>query len=118
MGVSVSAPIPPSRTGASLRRQQRGGNRPRAWGASTKDKLSPADRILAAFLHQRKIGTQELLGQLFSVDRSTITNAFAEVRPLLEQHGHTIPASTARFRTPADVTAFLAPAYQKIKSPY
>jgi hypothetical protein len=56
----------------------------------------------------RRLGTHKLLGQLFGVDTSTITRAINQVRPLLEQHGHRIPASTARFRTPADVTAFLA----------
>ncbi|MFE4518052.1 ISAzo13 family transposase [Kitasatospora sp. NPDC056783] len=101
----------------NLRHRQRGGNRLRARGAGAKDRLGLANRILAAILYLRRLGTQELLGQLFSVDRSTITNAVAEVRPLLEQHGHAMPASTARFRTPADVTAFLASAQQKIKSP-
>ncbi|WP_189450157.1 hypothetical protein [Streptomyces abikoensis] len=32
-----------------------------------------------------------------------------EVRPFLPAHGGTIDASTARFRTPADSTSFLAP---------
>jgi len=50
------------------------------------------------------------------VDRSTITNAVTEVRPLLEQHDRRIPAATARFRTPKDVTAYLAGTQQKIKS--
>jgi hypothetical protein len=100
-----------------LRHQRRGGERRRAPGAGAKAKLSDPERVLATVLHLRKIGTQELIGKLFAVDRSTITNSVAEVRTLLEQHGHTIPASTARFRNPADVTAFLASAHQKIKSP-
>ena len=84
-GIPVSAPIPTLEDRReNLRRQQRAGNRLRARGAGAKDKLSSADRILAVILYQRKIGTQELLGQLFSVDRSTITNAVAEVRPLLK----------------------------------
>ncbi|MBW5484615.1 hypothetical protein GPJ59_22730 [Streptomyces bambusae] len=99
---------------AELREQvrctRRGTERRRARGAGAKDKLAPPDRILATVLYLRKLGTQELLGELFYVDRSTITNAVAEVRPLLDQHGRHITASTARFRTPADVSAFLAPA--------
>lgn len=100
-----------------LRHQRRGGERRRAPGAGAKAKLSDPERVLATVLHLRKIGTQELIGKLFAVDRSTITNSVAAVRPLLEQHGHTVPASTARFRTPSDVAAFLASAHQKIKSP-
>ncbi len=38
-------------------------------------------------------------------------------RATLAEHGHTVPPSTARFRTPADVMAFLAPeANPEIKS--
>ncbi|MCQ4084022.1 hypothetical protein NGB36_26425 [Streptomyces sp. RB6PN25] len=48
---------------------------------------------------------EEFLGAEFE----TITKAVGEVRPLLEQHGHHITASTARFHTPADVIAFLVP---------
>lgn len=92
-----------------LRHERRGTDRRRARGAGAKDRLDPADRILATILYLRRLGTQELLGRLFGVDRSTITRAIAEVRPLLSQRGHNIPASTARLRTLADVTAFLTP---------
>jgi hypothetical protein len=33
-----------------------------------------------------------------------------DVRPLLRQHGHTVTPSTARFPTPADLTAYLVDA--------
>lgn len=92
-----------------LRHERRGTDRHRAPGAGAKDRLDPADRILATILYLRGLGAQELLGRLFGVDRSTITRAIAEVRPLLNQRGYDIPASTARFRTRADVIAFLAP---------
>ena len=102
----------------SLRRQQHGGNRLRARGAGPKDTLTAPDRILATVLHQRKIGTHDLLAALFGVTRSTMSRAVQEVRPLLNEHSYTIPPSTARFRTPADVAAFLNPeaAQHKIKS--
>ncbi|MEB3963391.1 ISAzo13 family transposase [Streptomyces kunmingensis] len=90
------------------RRQQRGGDRVRARGAGAKDKLTTADRVLATVLYLRKLGTRDLLAQLFGVNGSTLTRAVHQVRPLLAEHGHIIPASTARFRTPADVAAFLA----------
>ncbi|MBF6053820.1 hypothetical protein GO002_29435 [Streptomyces eurocidicus] len=59
----------------------------------------------------------DLLGQLFGVTAMTISRANQEVRPLLETHGHHINASTARFRTPTDITTFLAssPTQAKIK---
>ncbi|WP_327748163.1 hypothetical protein [Streptomyces europaeiscabiei] len=36
-----------------------------------------------------------------------MSRVLQEAQPLLAEHGHTIPLSTARFRTTADVTAFL-----------
>ncbi|WP_330457560.1 ISAzo13 family transposase [Streptomyces sp. NBC_00820] len=90
------------------RLQQRGGERIRARGAGAKDKLTTADRVLATLLYLRKIGTRDLLAQLFGVNGSTLTRAVHQVQPLLAVHGCTIPPSTARFRTPADIAAFLA----------
>ncbi|WP_398947505.1 ISAzo13 family transposase [Streptomyces sp. BK340] len=90
------------------RRQKRGGERIRARGAGAKDKLTTAARVLATVLYLRKLGTRDLLAQLFGVNGSTITRAVRQVQPLLAEHGYTIPSSAARFRTPADVTAFLA----------
>jgi transposase len=89
------------------RDERRGGERLRKRGAGAKDKLSDTDRILATVLCLRKIGTHDLLAQLFNVTRSTLTRAVQEVRPLLAEHDHTIPPSTARFRTPTDVAAHL-----------
>ena len=76
-------------------------------GAGARLKLSDADRILATVLYLRGSFTQALLGKLFAVDRKTITVAVEETRLLLHQHHHFITAPTARFRTPADLTAFL-----------
>ena len=70
-------------------------------------------------LYQRKLATQELLGELFGVTSMTISRAVREVGPLLQTRGYQITASTARFRTPADITAYLAhdaiDSYGKIK---
>nr|WP_188114396.1 transposase family protein [Streptomyces apricus] len=90
------------------RLQQRGGERIRARGGGDKDKLTTADRVLATVLYLRKIGTHDLLAQRFGVNTSTLTRAVHQVQPLLAEHDCTIPPSTARFRTPADITAFLA----------
>ncbi|MET9603377.1 ISAzo13 family transposase [Streptomyces sp. NPDC006459] len=89
------------------RSRQRGGDRIRARGAGAKDKLTPTDRVLATVLYLRKLGTRDLIAQLFGVNASTITRAVHQVQPLLAEHGHTVPPSTVRFRTPADVTAFI-----------
>ncbi|MQS09790.1 ISAzo13 family transposase [Streptomyces alkaliphilus] len=89
------------------RLRQRGGERVRARGAGAKDKLTTPDRVLATVLYLRKLGTRDLLAQLFGVNTSTLTRAVHQVQPLLAEHGCTIPPSTARFRTPADVTVFL-----------
>ncbi|MFJ2170606.1 ISAzo13 family transposase [Streptomyces griseofuscus] len=90
------------------RLQQRRGERIRARGAGAKDKLTTVDRVLTTVLYLRKLGTRDLLAQLFGVNGSTLTRAVHQVQPLLAEHGYTIPPLTARFRTPADVTAFLA----------
>jgi hypothetical protein len=58
-------------------------------------------------LHQRKLATQELPGELFGVTKMTITRAVREVSPLLQAHDYQTTASTARFRTPAEIAAYL-----------
>jgi hypothetical protein len=85
----------------------------------TKPNSPTPDRVLATVLYLRRLCTQTVLADLFGVDRSTITKAVREVLPLLHQHGHTVTPSTARFPTPADLTAFLrnnTPHPSKIKS--
>jgi hypothetical protein len=92
------------------RRIRRGTERRRAAGAGAPTKLTDADRVLATVLYLRRLCTQTVLAELFGVDRSVITKAVRDVRPLLHQHGHTITPSTARFPAPADLLAFLADA--------
>ena len=90
------------------RHQRRGTERRRAAGAGPRPKLTNADRILATVLYLRRLCTQAVLGELFAVDRSRVTEAIREIRPLLEEHGHAITPATARFPAPADLIAFLA----------
>ncbi|MGW3974936.1 ISAzo13 family transposase [Streptomyces ardesiacus] len=89
------------------RHAARGGPRRVAQGTGRKPVLTPADQILVTILYLRKHALQELLGQLFNTTAMTISRAVKDVRPLLEAHGVPIPASTARFRTPADIIRFL-----------
>jgi hypothetical protein len=71
-------------------------------------KLTPAQRILATVLYQRKLATLDLLGELFTVTPMTISRTVREVQPLLQQHRYQITTSTARFRRPADIATYLA----------
>jgi hypothetical protein len=63
----------------------------------------------------RKLGTRDLFAEFFGINGSTLTRAVHQVQPLLAEHGRTIPPSTARFRTPADVAAFLTTANDPTK---
>ncbi|MGW4538564.1 helix-turn-helix domain-containing protein [Streptomyces chartreusis] len=60
------------------------------------------DRLLATLIHLRHGATHDVLACWFGVDRSTITCAVGEVRPLLAQRGCTI-APGLRLRTLAEV---------------
>jgi hypothetical protein len=90
------------------RHQRRGTERRRAAGAGPRPGLTRADRILATVLYLRKLCTQAVPGELFAVDRSRITEAIRETRPLLEEHGYVITPATARFPAPSDLAAFPA----------
>lgn len=76
--------------------------RRRAVGAGAKHKLVFVDRLLATLVHLRHGATHDVLACWFDVDRSTITRAISEVRPLLAQQGCTIAAGL-RLRTLAEV---------------
>jgi hypothetical protein len=90
------------------RHTRRGADRSRAPGAGRHPRLTDADRIPVTVLYLRKLCTQAVLGEIFAVDRTTITTAVRETRPLLHQHGHAITPSTARFPTPADLLTYIA----------
>ncbi|MDX3641719.1 transposase family protein [Streptomyces sp. MB09-02B] len=76
--------------------------RRRAVGAGAKHKLVFVDRLLATLVSLRHGATHDVLACWFGVDRSTITRAIDEVRPLLAERGCTV-ASGLRLRTLADV---------------
>ncbi|MCQ4044754.1 transposase family protein [Streptantibioticus rubrisoli] len=75
-------------------------------GASAKHRLVFVDRLLATLVHLRHGVTHDVLACWFGVDRSTITPAIAEVRPLLADRGCTVTAGV-RSRTLAEVTDYL-----------
>ncbi|MFI1418437.1 transposase family protein [Streptomyces sp. NPDC020731] len=76
--------------------------RKRAVGAGAKHRLVFVDRLLATLVHLRHATTHEVLACWFGVDRSTITRAITEVRPLLAERGCTV-SSGVRLRTLAEV---------------
>jgi hypothetical protein len=90
------------------RRDARLAGRPRrrAVGAGAKYRLVFVDRLLATLVHLRHATTHDVLAAWFGVDRSTITRAVNEIRPLLAERGCRIE-SGVRLRTVADVVAYL-----------
>jgi hypothetical protein len=90
------------------RHQARLASRPRkrAVGAGAKHRLVFVDRPLATLVHLRHGATHDVLACWFGVDRSTITRAVGEVRPLLAMRGCTV-APDVRLRTLAEVVDHL-----------
>ncbi|MEU3863001.1 transposase family protein [Streptomyces sp. NPDC028722] len=80
--------------------------RKRAAGAGAKHRLVFVDRLLATLVHLRHGATHDVLACWFGVDRSTITRAIGEVRPLLAERGCTVTAGV-RLRTLAEVVDYL-----------
>ena len=80
--------------------------RRRAVGAGAKHRFVFVDRLLATLVSLRHGTTHDVLACWFGVDRSTITRAIGEVRPLLAQRGCTV-APDVRLRTLAEVVEYL-----------
>ena len=88
--------------------QRRGSDRQRAPGAGPPPRLTLADRVLATLLHQHLALPCPLLAQLLGVNRTTISRAVQETRPLLIQHGLAAGQPAARLYTLADISAYAA----------
>lgn len=80
--------------------------RKRAVGAGAKHRLVFVDRLLATLVHLRHGVTHDVLACWFQVDRSTITRAVGEIRPLLAERGCTVGPGL-RLRTLAEVVEHL-----------
>ncbi|MFB9682416.1 hypothetical protein ACFFRH_43735 [Streptosporangium vulgare] len=93
-----------------LRYQRRGGERlPGARGGIFQQKITGAERILAAILYQRKVCTRQALSELFNVSPRTIGNTLIETRPLLEHDGYNPAPASIRHRTAAALLASISP---------
>ncbi|WP_413254740.1 helix-turn-helix domain-containing protein [Streptomyces pseudovenezuelae] len=73
------------------RHNRRGRGRPRAVGAGPNHQLVFTDRIIATLIALRFQLPHTALAVLYAVDRSTITRAVHEIRPLLAARGFAVP---------------------------
>lgn len=90
-------------------RDRRGHQRKRAAGAGPGHDLVLTDRIIATLVILRFQLPHAALAVLYGVDRSTITRAVHEIRPLLAARGFAVPGQPGvRLRTLADVLAYAA----------
>jgi hypothetical protein len=89
--------------------ERRGHDRLRAPGAGPDHQLVFTDRVIATLVILRFQLPHGALAVLYRVDRSTITRAVQEIRPLLAARGFAVPGRPdLRLRTLADVFAYAA----------
>jgi DDE superfamily endonuclease/Helix-turn-helix of DDE superfamily endonuclease len=98
-----------ARQESALRERRGGRDRMRAEGGGPYHRLPFVDRVIVTLAIMRFQLPHAALAVFYKVDRSTITHAVHEIRPLLEQRGFAIPGhSTVRLRTLEDVFAYAA----------
>ena len=88
-------------------RGRRGRDRQRAEGAGRRHDLVFTDRVLVTLAVLRLQIPHAALAVMYGVDRSTITRAVRQVRPLLAGRGYATPVGQ-RLHTLADVFAYAA----------
>ena len=89
--------------------ERRGHDRMRAPGAGPDHDLPFTDRVIVTLVHLRLQLPHAALAELYRVDRSTVTRAVGEIRPLLAARGFAVPGRPdLRLRTLADVFAYAA----------
>jgi DDE superfamily endonuclease/Helix-turn-helix of DDE superfamily endonuclease len=90
-------------------RDRRGRDRLRAAGAGPDHDLPFTDRVIATLVILRFQLPHAALAVFYGTDRSTITRAVAQIRPLLAKRGFAVPGRPdLRLRTLADVFAYAA----------
>jgi hypothetical protein len=88
-------------------RERRGHDRLRAPGAGPDHGLPFTDRVIVTLVYLRHQIPHAALAALYEVDRSTVTRAVREIRPLLAARGFAVPhRPDLRLRTLADVFAY------------
>lgn len=89
--------------------ERRGRGRLRAPGAGPDHELPFTDRVIVTLVYLRLQLPHAALAELYQVDRSTVTRAIGEIRPLLAARGFAVPGEPGiRLRTLADVFAYAA----------
>ena len=90
-------------------RERRGHDRRRAEGAGPHHDLTFTDRVIVTLVCLRFQLPHAALAEFYQVDRSTITRAVHEIRPLLANRGFAVPGKPGlRLHTLADVFAYAA----------
>ena len=90
-------------------RERRDHERLRAAGAGPDHELIFTDRVTVTLVYLRFQLPHAALAELYRVDRSTISRAVGEIRPLLAARGFAVPGEPGtRLRTLADVFAYAA----------
>jgi transposase len=87
--------------------QQRGGRRRRAPGAGGRPLLGDADRILITIVYLRQVCSQKVLSELLEVNPTSIGQAIAATRQLLEEHRCPVTPTTLRFSRATDLLDYL-----------
>ncbi|MGI5380574.1 transposase family protein [Streptomyces sp. CA-251387] len=91
----------------SALRERRGWDRRRAVGTGPRHQLVLADRPLITLVHQRHQLPHAALAEFYGVDRSTVSAAIREVKPLLAAHGFAVPDQPGlQLRTLEDLFAY------------
>jgi hypothetical protein len=89
--------------------QRRGHDRLRAEGGGPRHELNFVDRVIATLVVLRTQLPHAALAVLYQVDRSTISRAVHEIRPLLAARGCAVPGQPGlRLRTLSDLFAYAA----------
>lgn len=89
---------------------RRGGKRRQQPGAGPKHDLVFTDRVLITLVYLRHQLPHAALAELYGLERSTITRATGEIRPLLAERGFAVPdRSNARLHTLAPRPRSVAP---------
>ncbi|MFD4144378.1 transposase family protein [Streptomyces sp. NPDC058572] len=90
-------------------RERRGHERLRAEGGGPDHRLVFTDRVIATLVILRFQLPHAVLAVFYGVDRSTVTRAVHEIRPLPAARGFAVPGETGlRLHTMADVFAHAA----------
>jgi DDE superfamily endonuclease/Helix-turn-helix of DDE superfamily endonuclease len=101
--------VPWTAAGEDRLLERRGHERKRAAGAGPDHDLPFTDRVIATLVYLRFQLPHKALAELYRVDRSTVTRAIHEVRPLLAARGFAVPGEPGiRLRTLADLFAYAA----------